>query len=71
MAILEIAKIQIRRGQENQTGIPQLDAGEFGWAEDTEHLWIGKSVAEGAPDNNNTRILTEGDLKQYLSESMI
>ena len=62
MAVIEIARIQVRRGQENITGVPTLSPGEFGWAEDTEHLWIGKSVAEGATDNNNTRILTEGDL---------
>lgn len=69
MAILEIAKIQIRRGQENVTGEPTLSPGEFGWAEDTEHLWIGKSISEGALDNKNTRILTENDLKSFASSS--
>ena len=44
MAIIEVAKIQVRRGQELQTGIPRLDPGEFGWAEDTEHLYIGKRI---------------------------
>jgi hypothetical protein len=62
MAVIEIAKILVRRGQELQTGIPQLDPGEFGWAEDTEHLYIGKRISEGAVDNQNTRILTENDL---------
>jgi hypothetical protein len=62
MAIIELAKIQVRRGQENVTGEPTLSPGEFGWAQDTEHLWIGKSIGEGAPDNLNTRILTENDL---------
>ena len=65
MAVVEIAKIQIRRGQELQTGIPQLDPGEFGWAEDTEHLYIGKRISEGAPDDENTRILTENDLNFF------
>lgn len=65
MAILEIAKIQVRRGQENITGIPALSPGEFGWAQDTEHLWIGKNILEGAPDNNNTRILTENDINLF------
>ena len=65
MAIVEIAKIQIRRGQENITGIPALSPGEFGWAQDTEHLWIGKNIIEGAPDNNNTRILTENDINLF------
>lgn len=69
MAILEIAKIQVRRGQENVTGEPTLSPGEFGWAEDTEHLWIGKSVSEGAPDNNNTRILTQNDLTAFITGS--
>jgi len=67
MAVLEIAKIQIRRGQELQTGIPQLDPGEFGWAEDTEHLYIGKRIAEGAVTDTNTRILTENDLNFFAT----
>jgi len=67
MAVVEIAKIQIRRGQENQTGMPQLDSGEFGWAEDTEHLYIGKRIVDGAVDDNNTRILTENDLVNIFS----
>lgn len=67
MAVIEIAKIQVRRGQENQTGVPQLDPGEFAWAEDTENLYIGKRIAEGAVDDNNTRILTENDLVNIFS----
>jgi hypothetical protein len=66
MAILEIAKIQVRRGEENVTGIPQLDPGEFGWAEDTEHLYIGKRISEGARDDNNSRILTEQDQENII-----
>lgn len=65
MAVIEIATIQVRRGQENQNGIPQLNPGEFGWAEDTEHLYIGKRIVEGAADDNNTRILTELDLAAF------
>lgn len=62
MAILEIAKIQVRRGQETVTGLPQLDSGEFGWAIDTQQLYIGNgSLSEGAPEIGNTRILTERD----------
>jgi hypothetical protein len=68
MAILEIAKIQIRRGEENITGIPQLDPGEFGWAEDTEHLYIGKRIREGATNDDNTRILTEHDKDTIVDE---
>lgn len=67
MAVIEIAKIIVRRGQELQTGVPQLDAGELGWAQDTEHLYIGKRIAEGAPSDQNTRILTENDLNNFMS----
>lgn len=66
MAVVEIAKIQVRRGQENTGGMPQLSPGEFGWAEDTQHLYIGKSITEGAVDNNNTRILTEVDIANLV-----
>jgi hypothetical protein len=65
MAVIEIAKIQVRRGQELQTGIPQLDPGEFAWAEDTERLYIGKRIAEGASTDENSRILTEQDLNFF------
>ena len=67
MAVIEIAKIQIRRGQETQTGMPQLDSGEFGWAEDTENLYIGKRIVDGAISDENTRILTENDLNNVFS----
>lgn len=67
MAVVEIAKIQVRRGQENITGVPRLDPGEFAWAQDTENLYIGKRIAEGAVDDENTRILTERDLDNVFS----
>jgi hypothetical protein len=66
MAVIEIAKIQVRRGRENVTGVPQLDPGEFGWAEDTQHLYIGKRFEEGAVNDDNTRILTESDLQNIF-----
>lgn len=65
MAIVQISRIQVRRGRETQTGIPQLSPGEFGWAEDTEHLYIGKRIVEGAPNDSNTRVLTEVDLNAF------
>ena len=65
MAILEIARIQLRRGQENVDGVPTLAPGELGWAQDTENLWIGKRTDEGAADDFNTRILTEKDLNLF------
>lgn len=66
MPIIEVAKIQVRRGRENVTGVPQLDPGEFGWAEDTQHLYIGKRISEGAINDDNTRILTESDLENIF-----
>ena len=62
MAVIEISKIQVRRGQENQTGIPALAGGEFGWAADTEHLYIGLRRDDGGARDANVRILTENDL---------
>ena len=67
MAKVQISKIRVRRGQELQTGIPRLDPGEFGWAEDTEHLYIGKRISEGAVDDENSRILTDNDLNNIFS----
>lgn len=62
MAVVQISRIQVRRGQKNVTGIPQLASGEFGWAVDTRELYIGNgSVSEGAPQVGNTKILTEFD----------
>lgn len=61
MAVVSISRIQVRRGTALQgTGLPQLASGEFGWAIDTQELYIGNgSTAEGAPAVGNTRILTE------------
>lgn len=60
MAVVQISKIQVRRGREGVTGIPQLASGEMGWAVDTQRVYIGNgSVAEGAPYVGNTELLTE------------
>lgn len=63
MAVVQISKIQVRRGQKLQgTGLPQLSSGELGWAVDTRELFIGNgAVSEGAPAVGNTKILTEYD----------
>jgi hypothetical protein len=62
MAVLQISKIQVRRGQKSQTGIPTLSAGEFAWAVDAQELYIGNgAVSEGSPSVGNTRLLTELD----------
>jgi hypothetical protein len=62
MAVIQISKIQLRRGREQEEGIPQLASGELAWAVDTQKLFIGNgAVSEGAPQVGNTRILTEQD----------
>jgi hypothetical protein len=63
MAVVQISKIQLRRGKRNsESGIPQLSSAEMAWAVDTQELYIGNgSVAEGAPYVGNTKILTEHD----------
>jgi len=64
MAVYQISRIQVRRGQANSgTGIPQLASGEMAWAIDTQQLYIGSgAVSEGAPAVSNIRIVTEQDL---------
>lgn len=60
MAVVQISKIQVRRGKISQTTLPQLAGGEFGWAVDSQQLFIGNgSVGEGAPFVGNTEVLTE------------
>lgn len=63
MAVVQISKIQVRRGKKNSnSGIPQLSSAEFAWAVDSQELYIGNgSVADGAPYVGNTKILTEHD----------
>jgi hypothetical protein len=66
MAVIEIAKIQVRRGQENQTGVPPLAGGEFAWAADTENLYIGLKREDGGSRDANIRVLTENDLRNFF-----
>lgn len=63
MAVVQISKIQMRRGRKSLTGnVPQLSSGEIAWAIDAQELYIGNgSIAEGAPYVGNTKILTEHD----------
>jgi hypothetical protein len=63
VAVVQISRIQHRRGQKNTgSGLPQLASGELGWAIDTRELYIGNgAVSEGAPAVGNTKILTEFD----------
>lgn len=60
MAIVQISRIQVRRGLHQD--LPQLAAGEFGWSigPTTPRLWIGNgTLEEGAPIEGRTEILTE------------
>ena len=59
MAVVQISRIQHRRGK--YADVPQLAAGELGWAVDEQRLFIGNGpVSEGAPKVGNTEILTSG-----------
>jgi hypothetical protein len=67
MAVVQISRIQVRRGKANSgTGLPQLATGELAWAIDTQELYVGNgAVSEGSPAVGNTRLLTENDLSSY------
>lgn len=64
MAVVQISRIQVRRGKINSgTGLPQLASGELAWSIDSQELYIGNgAVSEGAPAVGNTKILTTNDL---------
>ncbi len=63
MAVVQISRIQLRRGKRNEgSGLPQLASGELAWCVDTQELFIGNgAVSEGAPAVGNTKLLTEKD----------
>lgn len=70
MSVVQISRIQQRRGKKNSDfGFPQLASGELGWAIDTQELYIGNgAVSEGAPYVGNTKILTEhDDILQFVA----
>lgn len=61
MAILQISRIQHRRGL--QEDLPQLASAELGWSIDTRKLYIGNgTVTEGAPVEGVTEIITENSI---------
>jgi hypothetical protein len=73
MAIVQISQVKNRSGL--QQDLPQLATGEIGWSVDTQQVYIGNgTLAEGAPQIGNTRLLTTGDLLfangQVLSQSI-
>lgn len=62
MAVVQISRIQVRRGKKGTQGVPQLASGELGWAIDDQELYIGSgAVSEGAPAVENVQILTAKD----------
>ena len=63
MAIVQISKIQQRRGKKyTGTGLPQLATGELAWCVDSQELFIGNgAVSEGSPAVGNTKILSTND----------
>jgi hypothetical protein len=66
MAIVQISRIQIRRGL-NQD-LPQLASAEMGWSVDTQQLYIGNgTIAEGAPSAGITEILTSNSLNGFVA----
>lgn len=70
MAIIQVSRVQVRRGRTSQAGFPQLASGEFGWSIDEQQLYIGNgAVSEGAPAVGNTRILTTNDTNFFLLTS--
>jgi hypothetical protein len=77
MAVVEIAKIQVRRGDARSIGMPQLDTGELGWAISgtnpnsvVPELYVGNKTADGAPSTTNVRILTTNDLNIFSGASV-
>jgi Major tropism determinant N-terminal domain len=61
MAVVQISQIKHRRG--TSENLPQLASAELGWSVDTQQLYIGNgTLAEGAPEIGNTRILTTKDI---------
>lgn len=67
MAVIQISKMQVRRGQTALTGFPQLSSGELGWSIDTQELYIGNgAVSEGSPAIGNTQIITEHNVANFF-----
>ena len=69
MSVVQISRIQQRRGRKLTDGFPQLASGELGWAIDTQELYIGNgAVSEGAPYVGNSKVITEhDDILEYIA----
>jgi hypothetical protein len=66
MAIVQISKIQQRRGL--QQDLPQLAGGEIAWSIDSRRIYIGNgTIDEGAPVEGLTEILTEFSVTNFTN----
>jgi len=66
MAVIQISRIQHRRGLE--ADLPNLASGELGWSVDTRQLYIGNgTIEEGAPSLGKTKILTEYSILDFTT----
>jgi Major tropism determinant N-terminal domain len=76
MAVTQISRIQVRRG--DKEALPQsLEEGEFGFATDTGELFIGAPNLPKIADRNqtfpyqNVRVITEFDLVHTLHDHVV
>ena len=68
MAILQISKIQHRRGL--QDDLPQLSSAELGWSIDTRKLYIGTGTVDvGAPTEGVPAILADNSILDFSAAS--
>lgn len=66
MAIVQISKIQQRRGL--QQDLPALAAGEIGWTIDSRRAYIGNgTIEEGAPTEGITELLTQYSIVDFTT----
>lgn len=64
MAVIQISRIQHRRGLE--ADLPNLASAELGWSLDTRKLYIGNGTPEeGAPSVGRTEILTQYSILDF------
>jgi hypothetical protein len=64
MAVIQISRIQHRRGLE--ADLPNLSSAELGWSVDTRKLYIGNgTIEEGAPSLGKTEILTQYSILDF------
>lgn len=64
MAVIQISRIQHRRGLE--ADLPNLSSAELGWSVDTRKLYIGNgTIEEGAPSLGKTEVLTQYSILDF------